>query len=219
MEIKNSYKPVVKICGLFRDEDIQAVNKAKPEYCGFIIDYPDSHRNISPIKAHELKRGLSEDIKAVGVFVNKPFMEVAKYLKYGVVDIAQLHGDEDESYIDNLKAEVPDKEIWKVFKISPNMNGKEVRTVLFEAERSLADMIVLDAGFGDGKAFDHTLIKDFKRPYILAGGLALGSLINTLAFLEPYGIDISSGVESRGFKDSEKINQVVYISKHIGEYI
>ncbi len=219
MERGSSYKPVVKICGLFRDEDIQAVNNAKPEYCGFIIDYPKSHRDVTPQKAYELKRGLRDGITPVGVFVNKPFMEVAEYLKFGVVDVAQLHGDEDESYIDNLKAEVPDKEVWKVYKISPDMNEKEARAVLFNAERSLADMIVLDAGYGEGRPFDHTLLKGFKRPYILAGGLRLEDLVKTLVFLEPYGIDISSGVESKGFKDPEKIDQVIYVSKHIGEYI
>ena len=153
------YSPKIKICGLFREDDIAAVNKAKPDYCGFIIDYPRSHRSITPAKAYALRQLLSPDIKAVGVFVNAPFTLVAQMLEYGAIDVAQLHGDEDETYLDTLKSEAPESEIWKVFKIDPRLSPSRAAGVFRESERSLADVVLLDAGFGAGLLiFFHSIL-------------------------------------------------------------
>lgn len=215
MDIDEIYKPKIKICGLFREDDIAAVNEAKPDYCGFIIDYPKSHRNVSPAKAYALRQKLSSDIKVVGVFVNAPFKLVAEMLDYGAIDVAQLHGDEDEGYLDTLKSETPDSEIWKVFHIDPRFTPAQAAPVFRESERSLADMVVLDAGFGAGLTFDHDLIGNYKRPYILAGGLNLNNIATVIAELRPYAVDVSSGVETDNLKDPEKVKEFVRLARSV----
>lgn len=207
------YSPKVKICGLFRDEDIAAVNEAKPDYAGFIIDYPKSHRNVSPAKEYKLRQSLDKNIKAVGVFVNAPFTMVADMLNYGAIDVAQLHGDEDEAYIDTLKSEAPLGEIWKVFRIDPRFSLQQAGAVIHESERSLADTVLLDSGFGAGLTFDHNLIGNYKRPYFLAGGLNLNNITTSIAELRPYGVDVSSGVETDALKDPEKIKEFVRLAR------
>ncbi len=209
------YSPKIKICGIFRDDDIAAVNKAKPDYCGFIIDYPKSHRSLTPAKAYDLRQKLSSGIKAVGVFVNAPFTLVAEMLEYGAIDVAQLHGDEDESYMDTLKSEVPDSEIWRVFKIDPKLSPSQAADVFRNSERSLADMVLLDSGFGAGLTFDHDLIGNYKRPFILAGGLNLNNISTVVSELRPYGVDVSSGVETDRLKDPEKICEFVRLARGV----
>lgn len=209
------YSPKIKICGLFREDDIAAVNKVKPDYCGFIIDYPKSHRSITPAKAYEFRQLLSPEIKAVGVFVNAPFTMVAQMLEYEAIDIAQLHGDEDETYLDTLKSEVPDSEIWKVFKIDPRLSPSLAARVFRDSERSLADVVLLDSGFGAGLTFDHSLIGNYTRPYILGGGLNLNNISTVIAELRPYGVDVSSGVESEMVKDPDKIKEFVRIARGV----
>ncbi len=209
------YKPKIKICGLFREDDIAAVNEVKPDYCGFIIDYPKSHRNVSPARAYELRQKLSPDIKAVGVFVNAPFTLVAEMLDYGAIDVAQLHGDEDEGYLDTLKSAAPDSEIWKVFTIDPRLTPAQAAPIFRESERSLADVVVLDAGFGAGLTFDHGLIGNYKRPFMLAGGLNLNNISTVIAELRPYGVDVSSGVETENVKDPEKIREFVRLARGV----
>lgn len=209
------YSPKIKICGLFREEDIAAVNKAKPDYCGFIIDYPKSHRSITPAKEYALRQKMSPEIKAVGVFVNAPFTLVAEMIRYGAIDVAQLHGDEDEMYMDTLKSEVPDGEIWKVFKIDPRLSPSQAAKVFRASEKSLADMVLLDSGFGAGLTFDHSLIGNYGRPYIIGGGLNLNNISTVVAELRPYGVDVSSGVETEMLKDPEKIKEFVRIARGV----
>lgn len=209
------YRPKIKICGLFRDEDVEAVNAAMPDYCGFIINYPKSLRNVTPARAFELKQKLDPGIKAVGVFVNSPFTLIAEMLNYGAIDAAQLHGDEDEAFIDTLKSEAPEGEIWKVFHIDPRLTPDKAAPVFRASERSLADMVLLDAGFGAGLTFDHTLIGDYKRPFILAGGLNLNNISTVVAELRPYGVDVSTGVETNGLKDPDKIKEFVRLARGV----
>ena len=92
----------IKICGLSRLEDISAVNALKPEYIGFVF-FKKSRRYVSPEKALELKKILDKEIKAVGVFVDEDIKTVEKFLKSGIIDIAQLHGNETDDYIKSLK--------------------------------------------------------------------------------------------------------------------
>ena len=117
-------KTKIKICGLSRMEDIEAVNEACPDYCGFIINYPPSKRNISVDQLAELKKILRKEMKAVGVFVDAPAESVAKLLNEDLIDLAQLHGNEDETYIANLK-KLTAKPLIKAVKVSTEEEVKK----------------------------------------------------------------------------------------------
>ena len=190
----------VKICGLSRPADIEAVNQYYPDYAGFIINFPKSHRNCTPEQVQALHAQLSDSIPAVGVTVNQPLETVAALLEQGVIDIAQLHGQEDESYIDELKRRTG-KPVWKAFRIRSADD-------LDAARASIADMILLDNGYGTGETFDWTLVRDIGRPFILAGGLREDN-IDDAAKMQPDAMDISSGVETNRVKDPEKIRTLI----------
>ena len=190
----------VKICGLSRPADIEAVNQYQPDYAGFIINFPKSHRNCTPEQVQALHAQLSDNIPAVGVTVNQPLETVAALLEQGVIDIAQLHGQEDESYIDELKRRTG-KPVWKAFRIRSADDLDAART-------SSADMILLDNGYGTGETFDWTLVRDIGRPFILAGGLREDN-IDDAAKMQPDAMDISSGVETNRVKDPEKIRTLI----------
>ena len=192
----------IKLCGLRRAEDIEAAGLLKPEYIGFVF-YKKSKRYISPEEARILKSILDTDhIKAVGVFVNENPKTVADLLEKGIIDRAQLHGDEDEEYIKALR-KLTDRPLIKAFKIKTKEDLKK-------AEASSADMILLDAGMGDGVSFDWNLLKNFNRPYILAGGLDPLNVKGAVEKLHPYGVDVSSGIETAGVKDIDKMREFVF---------
>jgi phosphoribosylanthranilate isomerase len=186
----------IKLCGLSRFCDIEAANELMPDYIGFVFA-AKSKRYISPQKAAELKCRLESQIKAVGVFVNETPEQIAELLNKGIIDIAQLHGDEDEDYIWHLR-ELTDKPIIKAFRI-------ETAVDTLKAEQSTADYVLLDSGAGTGSEFDWSLIRDFKRPFLLAGGLSLDNVRNAIQQLTPYAVDVSSGIETDGYKDKEKM--------------
>ncbi len=186
----------IKMCGLTRKCDIKAVNEIKPEYIGFVF-WEKSKRYISPEKAFELKKLLDKNIKAVGVFVDESIEKVAELLENDIIDIAQLHGHENEDYIKNLR-EMTDKPVIQAFRIRSSSDMEK-------AVNSTADMILLDAGMGDGKIFDWSLIKDIKRPYFLAGGLNCDNIAQAVKTLQPYAVDVSSGIETDGLKDMKKM--------------
>ena len=166
--------PKIKICGLSRPEDITYINEAKPDYCGFIIDVPKSRRNVSISKVRELVQNLESQICPVGVFVNKDCGEVAQSLNEGTIQIAQLHGQEDEAYIKKLKS-LTDHPVMKAFSIQEKKD-------LDAAAASSADLILLDHGKGGtGETFDWSLLEGWtKRPYFLAGGLNPENIPETL---------------------------------------
>ena len=186
----------IKMCGLTRKCDIKAVNEIKPEYIGFVF-WTKSKRYISPEKAFELKKLLDKNIKAVGVFVDESIEKVAELLENGIIDIAQLHGHETEDYIKQLR-ELTDKPVIQAFRIRSSSDMEK-------AVNSTADMILLDAGMGDGKIFDWSLIKEIKRPYFLAGGLNCDNIAQAVKTLQPYAVDVSSGIETDGLKDMKKM--------------
>ena len=186
----------IKMCGLTRECDIQAVNEIKPEYIGFVF-WAKSKRYLSPEKALELKKQLDENIKAVGVFVDESVEKVAGLLENDIINIAQLHGHENEDYIKNLR-EMTDKPMIQAFRIRSESD-------IEKAVRSTADMILLDAGMGNGNVFDWSLIKDIKRPYFLAGGLNGENVAEAVKILKPYAVDVSSGIETDGLKDMKKM--------------
>lgn len=199
----------IKLCGLRRAEDIETAKLLKPDYIGFVF-YKKSKRYISPEEARILKSILnpgtggfhtaaSDRIRAVGVFVNEDPKTVANLLEKEIIDLAQLHGDEDEEYIKNLR-KYTDSPVIKAFKI-------KTREDLLKAETSIADMILLDAGMGDGVTFDWEMLKNFNRPYFLAGGMTPGNVKAAIEKLHPYGVDVSSGIETDGVKDMAKMRE------------
>ncbi len=186
----------IKFCGLTRLCDIRIVNELSPEYIGFIFA-PESRRYIPPCKAAELKAALHPDIMAAGVFVNEAAETVAGFLDSGVIDIAQLHGREDEEYIQRLR-KLTDKPLIQAFRIRTESD-------IANAEVSSADYVLLDSGAGTGKAFDWRLIRNFKRPFFLAGGLDPDNVGEAVRQLHPYGVDVSSGIETDRVKDKHKM--------------
>lgn len=186
----------IKFCGLKRIEDIKYANDLKPDFIGFVFA-PKSKRCVDADTARELKNLLDTEIKAVGVFVDEDINVVTKLLKDGIIDIAQLHGSEDEEYIKSLRA-ICDKPIIKAFTIVSKDDIKK-------ANESTADYILLDSGKGSGETFDWDLIKEVNRPYFLAGGLTLDNVENAVKTLHPFVVDVSSGIETDGFKDFDKM--------------
>ena len=188
----------IKICGLFRPCDIDFVNEARPDWCGFIISFPRSHRNQTPDQVRALRARLDPAVIPVGVFVDRPVEEVAGLLNDGTIAVAQLHGHEDDAYIAALRALAPGKALWKAFKVRSEAD-------LAAAAASTADQILLDNGYGTGQAFDWSLAGGVRRPFLLAGGLTPENIPDAAARLHPMGLDISSGVETGRQKDRAKI--------------
>lgn len=186
----------IKLCGLSRPCDIEAANRLKPEYIGFVF-LPKSKRYVDYEKARELKSLLSPEIKAVGVFVDESPQRAAELLNDGTIDIAQLHGGEDEDYIGLLR-NLTDKPIIKAFRIQSEDD-------ILRAEESSADYILLDSGMGTGTVFNWDLIQNIKRPYFLAGGLDCDNVGEAVGRLRPYAVDVSSGIETNGLKDNQKM--------------
>ncbi len=173
----------IKLCGLSRIEDIEAANMLKPDFIGFVFA-SKSKRRVSHLKAAELKSKLNPETKAVGVFLDD-----------------DLDGSEDEEYIAKLRA-ITDKPIIKAFIIN---NENDVRL----AEESSADYILLDGGKGEGRAFNWKLLEEIKRPFFLAGGLNADNAEAAVADLHPFAVDVSTGIETDGVKDKEKMTAFV----------
>ncbi len=186
----------IKFCGLTRKCDIEAVNELGPEYIGFVF-WPRSKRVVTREQAMELKAMLDPSIKAVGVFVDEDIEVVKSLLNDDIIDIAQLHGSEDGTYINDLKMSTG-KPVIKAFKIRSEDDGRQ-------AEESPADMVLLDSGMGTGKTFNWEIIKGVKRPFFLAGGLAPDNAAEAIRELHPYALDVSSGIETEGIKDTKKM--------------
>ncbi len=186
----------IKMCGLSRIEDIEAANAIKPDYIGFVFA-EISKRRVSALEASKLKSKLDPDINAVGVFLDDKLDFVASMLNLGIVDVVQLHGSEDEEYIEKVR-QITNKPIIKAFIIRSKEDVER-------AEKSTADYILLDGGKGEGKVFDWSLLKNIKRPYFLAGGLNPGNASDAVKALKPYAVDVSTGIETDGVKDREKM--------------
>lgn len=193
----------IKFCGLTDITDIQAVNGLSPEFVGFVF-WPKSKRFVTVEKALELKKALLPNIKAVGVFVDEAPERVAALLADGVIDMAQLHGSEDNEYITTLRKFCRDDlrtgSIIKAFVI------KEEGDI----ERAMgcsADYLLLDSGKGSGQTFNWELIKNagFDRPFFLAGGLEPSNVAKAVGCLHPFAVDVSSGIETDGRKDPQKM--------------
>ena len=210
MKAQNHRGTKIKICGLRRREDILAVNEAKPDYCGFIIEFPKSFRSVTADEVRNLVKDLLPEIQPVGVFVNAPMELVRSLLDDGTLALAQLHGQEDEAYIRELKI-YTDKPIIKAFSIK---TAEDIE----EALKSPADYILLDQGNGGtGKTFDWSLIPEIRRPFFLAGGIGVANLEQAVRKIYPYAVDLSSSVETEKWKNPAKIRQVVDIVRRSGQ--
>ena len=191
----------IKICGLTRLEDIEAANALLPDYIGFVF-WERSKRNLTKEQARDLKSSLDSRIKAVGVFVDAEIDFIADLVSCGIIDVAQLHGSEDEEYILQLRERLGGAEIIKAF----NINKIES---FDEAEKSSADHIMIDSGKGSGITFDWSKLERLKRPYFLAGGLSTENISEVLENIKPFAVDVSSGVETDGLKDRAKMKRFV----------
>lgn len=191
----------IKICGLTREQDIQAVNQWMPDYIGFVFA-EKSRRYISKQQAERLKKKLSSDIQAVGVFVNEPKEKIARFFMENTIDIAQLHGQETEEEISWIK-EQTGKPVIKAISVSGE-------TDVQYWQNSCADYLLFDNGTGGtGLTFDWNLIKKNKKPYFLAGGIGLHNITEAMK-QGAYAIDLSGGVETDGQKDAKKIADIVH---------
>jgi len=198
----------VKICGLTRPKDIEAVNSCMPDYIGFVFA-DKSRRKVTAATAKKLKKNLNPQIHAVGVFVNNPIDEIVCLCKKNIIDIVQLHGDEDENYITDLSKSISCP-IIKAVAVAHN-----IPVYPANADYLLFDTASTERG-GTGKTFDWSLLsKHSGVSYFLAGGLNLENAADAVTSLQPYCVDVSSGVEANGLKDSEKIKKFVdIVRKH-----
>lgn len=189
----------IKLCGMFRECDIDYANEAQPDYIGFVLEFPKSHRSIDMQTAERLKRRLSPGIKAVGVFVNSAETTCAEYANCGIIDLIQLHGGEDAEYIKRLRA-LTDAPIIKAVKVR---SAEDIA----QAQELGADYLLLDNGTGTGQCFDHSLIDRavIRQPFFLAGGLTPENLRQAALDIQPYCVDLSSGIETDRVKDREKM--------------
>ncbi|MDR2662121.1 MAG: phosphoribosylanthranilate isomerase [Treponema sp.] len=224
----------IKICGLFREADIDYVNEAAPDYIGFVF-VRESRRYVAPEKAAALRKRLREGIVPVGVFVRAGPEDIAALYREGIISVVQLHGGEDDAYIAKLRKLCTDP--LRAGTLSPfpliravdagalgvKTAGAAVVTTAaeacgFSAEpdgiAAGADYLLIDNGKGGtGKSFDWSLLDSFPQAAVsarvfLAGGLGLHN-IGEAARRRPYAIDVSSGAETDGVKDREKIVSLV----------
>ncbi len=191
----------VKICGMRRREDIEAVNKYRPEYCGMIMS-PGFRRSVTLEQARRLRGALDEGIQMVGVYVNADPGEIVSAVRDGVIDVIQLHGQESNGYIHRLRNELEDRGVdASIIKACKIETGEDLGQALL----SRADIILLDNGTGTGQTFNWNVLGEIERPWFLAGGLTSQNVGEAIGKFAPTGVDVSSAVETEGWKDPAKI--------------
>lgn len=186
----------IKICGLRREQDIRYANELMPDYIGFVF-LKGKMRYVTFEEAARLRSLLDPAIPAVGVFVNEPAENVIRLLQAGTIQIAQLHGQEDEAYAEELRR-AGDHCIIRAFAVRSSED-------IHRAFAFPADYPLLDNGKGTGKTFDWSLFQEQEKPFFLAGGLSPENVKEAIECFHPYAVDVSSGVETDGFKDYEKM--------------
>ncbi len=192
----------IKICGLRSEEDIRIVNRCQPDYAGFIC-CSRFRRYVPSDTLAQLSKLLHPGIRKVGVFVDQPVEQIAQIVRRQLVDFIQLHGCEDERYISGLRQLIPSEiRIMKAFQIHSAED-------ICQVEASTADDVLLDGGQGSGQTFDWRKIESMNRPFFLAGGLNPENVEEAVRRLHPCAVDVSSGVETDGHKDEEKVRQLI----------
>ena len=208
----------VKFCGIRRGEDIEVVNRLKPDFAGFV--FANSKRQVTVEAAAVLKKQLDPETKTVAVLVNMPAEEAAALANKGIADLLQLHGDEDAAYIAALRKLTKAKLIKAI-----RLQGNEAdRTALKQADQAdfyLFDTFVANTYGGTGKTFSLSLLKNLliDKPFFLAGGLDVGNVAEIIGQIKKdetlfpyfYGVDVSGGIETDGFKDSKKMETFIRV--------
>jgi phosphoribosylanthranilate isomerase len=195
----------VKICGLSRIEDVDAVNRALPDYIGFV--FAPSRRRVNIKTAAILKEKLDPRIKAVGVFVNEPLQTVTEIHKNAIIEMVQLHGSENDEYIRRIKESCACR-IIKAVSI-----GDALPSLSVEPDYFLFDTLSKQRG-GVGKTFNWNILKGYSGlPYFLAGGLSIENVSRAIGLLTPYCVDVSSGGETNGVKDADKIIKFINLAR------
>ena len=220
------YTPKVKMCGISKVETIPAVVEAKPDYMGLV--FAPSKRQVTVDQAKTLveelhkqyatrynsgaEQSTNDEIKTVGVFVNETLDNLITIAKEVNLDAVQLHGDEDEAFIKALK-EKTDVEVWKAVQIRSAADAEA--WIDSSADMLLFDAYHKDERGGTGEVFDWSCLDEFERPFMLAGGIDSTNVARAIRTVRPYGIDISSGIETDGVKDDEKIKAFANIVRTI----
>ena len=197
----------IKICGLSRMEDIAAVNAARPDYIGFV--FAKSKRQVDRDTARILKAALDPGIQVVGVFVNHPVAEIIALAEQGIIDLIQLHGDEDEDTVRLLQAQTG-LPVIRAFRVK---DPSDIRATA--ADYRLFDTYDPSQYGGSGAAFNWDLLQGVTGDFFLAGGLNSGNIAAAIQQVRPYCVDFSSGVETDGVKDRDKIIEIVEMIRTI----
>ena len=187
----------IKLCGLSRESDIFAANALMPEYVGFVF-WGKSKRYVSPETAETLRKMLAPEILSVGVFVDEDPENIAALTQRGIIDMIQLHGHENEEYISRLRT-LTGKNIIKAFKSG-------------EVRKTSADYVMIDSGMGTGKTFDWSacsITQNITSPLFIAGGLTPENAAQAIQIFHPFAVDVSSGIETNGVKNIEKMTAFV----------
>lgn len=194
-------------------EDIEIVNRYNPDYIGFV--FAESKRQIDFEQAAKLKKKLNNDILAVGVFVDSDIEDILYLIENDIIDMVQLHGNENKEFIDRIKSSDNNIEIIKSIEIKNNENIENNRNnednftdELDYWEKSAVDYLLLDSGKGTGETFDWQMIEDVKKPFFLAGGIDSENIKEAYK-INPFTIDLSSGAEENGVKSSKKIAKIM----------
>lgn len=214
------YTPKVKMCGISKVETIPAIVDAKPDYMGLV--FAPSKRQVTVEQAKILIEELHKQcinhydikvVKTVGVFVNETLDNLVRIADTANLDAVQLHGDEDEAFIQSLKERI-NVEVWKAVQIRSAADAE--KWIDSSAEMLLFDAYHKDERGGTGEVFDWSSLDAFERPFMLAGGIDSTNVARAIRTVRPYGIDISSGIETNGMKDDKKITAFTKIVKSIG---
>lgn len=197
----------IKICGLRRLQDIEAVNRLRPDYVGFV--FAKSKRQVTMAEAALLSRELDSSITPVGVYVDAAAEDIAAAVTAGIIRVVQLHGHETLEQLSRLRELLPAGT--PVIKAVGMTAGKEQE--LSRWQQSDVSYLLLDAAeAGSGTVFDHTLIgacEAITKPWFLAGGINQENAADLIRRFAPYGIDVSSGAETDGYKDPKKIEAII----------
>ena len=206
------YTPKIKMCGISKVETIPAIVDAKPDYMGLV--FAPSKRQVTVEQAKTLVDELHKhyEIKTVGVFVNETVENLLKIAEEVKLDVIQLHGDEDETFIQSLK-ECTNVEVWKAVQVRSAADAE--KWIDSSADMLLFDAYHKDERGGTGEVFDWSSLDEFERPFMLAGGMDSANVARAIRTVRPYGIDISSGIETKGVKDNEKIKAFTNIVRTI----
>lgn len=200
----------IKMCGLRKPDEIIYANECLPDYIGFV--FAESRRKVSGEEAKKLGEQLDPLVKKVGVFVNEPLRSLISISEEAGLDIIQLHGDEDDEYIREVRHKTG-KEIWKAVRVR---TAKDIQAAQeLPTDKLLLDSFSEESYGGTGKVMDFAVLDqaEIRKPYFIAGGLTVDNLPVILRNTEPYGIDISSGIETGGVKDREKMRKVIQLCK------